>query len=184
MQFGLNCRVVICAGAASLYVVRGADGNGRVGGDNFLKFSEVIKHKMTTKDIDFGYTSDHARKNADAVLPEIQCWPNQYKRDYNIKIELPEFTSVCPKTGLPDFGIITIDYVPNDLCLELKSLKFYLLEYRDMGIFMENIANKILDDVVKACKPKRVTITGEFTPRGGLRSIITASYDEKQGYGK
>ena len=92
--------------------------------------------------------------------------------------------NVCPKTGLPDFGLITIDYVPNDLCLELKSLKFYLLEYRDMGIFMENIANKILDDVVKACKPKKATVTGEFTPRGGLRSIITASYDEKEGYGK
>ena len=91
-----------------------------------------------TNDIDFGYTTAHARKNADVVLPEIQCWPNQYKRDYNIKIELPEFTSVCPKTGLPDFGIITIEYIPDELCLELKSLKYYLLEYRDMGIFMEN----------------------------------------------
>ena len=126
---------------------------------------------MKTQDIDFGYTSDHARKNADAVLPQIQCWPNQYKRDYNIKIELPEFTSVCPKTGLPDFGVIT-------------SLKYYLLEYRDMGIFMENIANKILDDVVKACRPKHAVVTGVFTPRGGLRSVITASYDEKEGYGK
>ena len=84
-----------------------------------------------THDIDFGYTSDHARKNADAVLPDIQCWPNQYKRDYDIKIELPEFTSVCPKTGLPDFGVITIEYIPDELCLELKSLKYYLLEYRD-----------------------------------------------------
>ena len=139
---------------------------------------------MKTQDIDFGYTSDHARKNADAVLPQIQCWPNQYKRDYTIKIELPEFTSVCPKTGLPDFGVITIEYIPNELCLELKSLKYYLLEYRDMGIFMENIANKILDDVVKACQPKCATVTGVFTPRGGLRSVITASYDEKEGYGK
>ena len=132
-----------------------------------------------THDIDFGYTSDHARKNADAVLPDIQCWPNQYKRDYDIKIELPEFTSVCPKTGLPDFGVITIEYLPDELCLELKSLKYYLLEYRDMGIFMENIANKILDDVVKACKPKRATVTGVFTPRGGLRSVITAKYEKK-----
>ena len=96
-----------------------------------------------TNDIDFGYTTAHARKNADVVLPEIQCWQNQYKRDYDIKIELPEFTSVCPKTGLPDFGVITIEYIPDELCLELKSLKYYLLEYRDMGIFMENIANKI-----------------------------------------
>ena len=120
-----------------------------------------------THDIDFGYTSDHARKNADAVLPDIQCWPNQYKRDYDIK------------TGLPDFGVITIEYIPDELCLELKSLKYYLLEYRDMGIFMENIANKILDDVVKACKPKRATVTGVFTPRGGLRSVITAKYEKK-----
>ncbi len=139
---------------------------------------------MKTQDIDFGYTSDHARKNADTVLPAIQCWPNQYKRNYTVRIELPEFTSVCPKTGLPDFGVITIEYIPNDLCLELKSLKYYLLEYRDMGIFMENIANKILDDVVKACQPKCATVTGTFTPRGGLRSVIVASYDEKDGYGK
>ena len=147
-------------------------------GVHLALFNEVIKSKMKTHDIDFGYTSDHARKNADAVLPEIQCWPNQYKRDYNVKIELPEFTSVCPKTGLPDFGTITIEYIPDELCLELKSLKYYLLEYRDMGIFMENIANKILDDVVRACKPKKATVTGVFTPRGGLRSVITATYEK------
>lgn len=129
-----------------------------------------------TKDIDFGYTKDHARKNADTKLPAIQCWENQYKRNYTVKIILPEFTSVCPKTGLPDFGTITIEYIPNKLCLELKSLKYYLLEYRDMGIFMENTANKILDDVVKACKPKAVKITAQFTPRGGLKSVITAQY--------
>ena len=131
-----------------------------------------------THDIYFGYPSDHARKNADAVLPDIQCWPNQYKRDYDIKIELPEFTSVCPKTGPPDFGVIPIAYVPDELCLELKSLKYYLLEYRDMSIFMENIANKILDDVVKACRPKKAVVTGVFTPRGGLRSVITAKYEK------
>ena len=126
------------------------------------------------RDIDFGYTKDHARKGANTKLPAIQCWENQYKRDYLVKISLPEFTSVCPKTGLPDFGVITIEYIPAKLCLELKSLKYYLLEYRDMGIFMENIANKILDDVVKACKPKAARITGEFTPRGGLKSVIVA----------
>ena len=130
-------------------------------------------------DIDFGYTQDHARKNADTVLPAIQCWENQYKRDYVVRIELPEFTSVCPKTGLPDFGTIVIEYIPNELCLELKSLKYYLLEYRDMGIFMENIANKILDDVVKACKPKKATVTGTYTPRGGLKSVIVATYENK-----
>ncbi|MBQ4493721.1 MAG: NADPH-dependent 7-cyano-7-deazaguanine reductase QueF [Elusimicrobiaceae bacterium] len=127
-------------------------------------------------DIDFGYTKDHARKGANAVLPDIQCWENQYNRDYLVKIVLPEFTSVCPKTGLPDFGTITIEYIPNKLCLELKSLKYYLLEYRDMGIFMENIANKILDDIVKACKPQCARVIGEFTPRGGLKSIITAEF--------
>ena len=129
-------------------------------------------------DIDFGYTKDHARKGANTVLPAIQCWENQYNRDYLVKIVLPEFTSVCPKTGLPDFGTITIEYIPAKLCLELKSLKYYLLEYRDMGIFMENIANKILDDVFKACAPKCARVIGEFTPRGGLKSVITAEFGE------
>ena len=131
---------------------------------------------MNNTDLDFGYTQTHARKGANVKLPDIQCWENQYKRDYLVKIVLPEFTSVCPKTGLPDFGTITIEYIPNKLCLELKSLKFYLLEYRDMGIFMENTANKILDDVVKSCKPKCARITAEFTPRGGLKSVIIAEH--------
>lgn len=129
-----------------------------------------------TKDIDFGYTKTHARRGADTKLPQIQCWENQYKRDYLIRISLPEFTSVCPKTGLPDFATITIEYIPSKLCLELKSLKYYLLEYRDMGIFMENTANKILDDVVKAAKPKCARIIADFTPRGGLKSQIIAEY--------
>jgi len=133
---------------------------------------------MKDKDLDFGYTKTHARKGANAKLPKIECWENQYNRDYLIKIILPEFTSVCPKTGLPDFGIITIEYIPGKLCLELKSLKYYLLEYRDMGIFMENIANKILDDVVSACRPKSARITAEFTPRGGLKSVITAEHGD------
>ncbi len=128
------------------------------------------------KDLDFGYTKTHARRGADTKLPAIQCWDNQYKRDYLIRISLPEFTSVCPKTGLPDFATITIEYIPNKLCLELKSLKYYLLEYRDMGIFMENTANKILDDVVKAAKPKCARIIADFTPRGGLKSQIIAEY--------
>ena len=131
------------------------------------------------KKIDFGYTKNHARKGSDVKLPDIQAFENQYKREYDIKIELPEFTSVCPKTGLPDFGIITIEYVPDNLVLELKSLKYYLLEYRDMGIFMENIVNKILDDIARACKPKKAVVTGVFTPRGGLRSTITARSGKK-----
>lgn len=128
------------------------------------------------KDLDFGYTKTHARRGANTKLPPIQCWENQYKRDYFIRIVLPEFTSVCPKTGLPDFATITIEYIPARLCLELKSLKYYLLEYRDMGIFMENTANKILDDVVKAAKPKCARIIADFTPRGGLKSQIVAEY--------
>ena len=128
------------------------------------------------KDLDFGYTKTHARRGAETKLPAIQCWENQYKRDYIIRISLPEFTSVCPKTGLPDFGTIIIEYIPDELCLELKSLKYYLLEYRDMGIFMENTANKILDDVVKAAKPKCARIIADFTPRGGLKSEIITEY--------
>ncbi|MDR1123288.1 MAG: preQ(1) synthase [Elusimicrobiota bacterium] len=128
------------------------------------------------KDLDFGYTKTHARKGANSKLPKIDCWENQYKRDYIVRHELPEFTSVCPKTGLPDFGFITIEYIPAKLCLELKSLKYYLLEYRDMGIFMENIANKILDDIVASCRPKAARVVGEFTPRGGLETTVIAEH--------
>lgn len=128
----------------------------------------------------FGYTSGQAQSVKKIKLPAIEAWENQYRRDYNIKIVHPEFTSVCPKTGLPDFGTITIDYIPGKLCLELKSLKYYFLQYRNCGIFMENIANRVLDDVIKAIKPKSCTVTGDFTPRGGLSSIITAQYKAKK----
>ena len=128
----------------------------------------------------FGYTSGQAQSVKHIRLPEIEAWENQYKRDYTIKIVHPEFTSVCPKTGLPDFGVVTIDYVPGKLCLELKSLKYYFLQYRNCGIFMENIANRVLDDVVKAVKPKSCTVTADFTPRGGLRSVIEAKYPYKK----
>lgn len=124
----------------------------------------------------FGYTSAQARSANKIQLPPIEAWENQYKRDYTIKILHPEFTSVCPKTGLPDFGVITVEYVPGKLCLELKSLKYYFLQYRNLGIFMENIANRVLDDVVSAVKPRSCVVTGEFTPRGGLRSVIVARY--------
>ena len=128
----------------------------------------------------FGYTSDQAQSVKNIKLPEIESWENQYRRDYNIRIVHPEFTSVCPKTGLPDFGAITIDYVPGKLCLELKSLKYYFLQYRNCGIFMENIANRILDDIIKAIKPRSCTVTGDFTPRGGLSSVIVAQYKAKK----
>ena len=98
------------------------------------------------------YTDEHAAAGIDAALPEIETWPNQFP-GYEIEIVIPEFTSVCPKTGLPDFGKLTLRYVPDKLCLELKSLKMYLLAYRNLGIFYENVVNRFLRDVVAAAKP-------------------------------
>jgi 7-cyano-7-deazaguanine reductase len=121
------------------------------------------------------YTDRHAAAGVTARLPEIETWPNQYP-DYEIEIVMPEFTSVCPKTGLLDFGRIVLRYVPDRLCLELKSYKMYLLAYRDLGIFQENAVNRVLDDVVKAARPVKATVIGEFTPRGGLATIVTASW--------
>jgi 7-cyano-7-deazaguanine reductase len=122
-----------------------------------------------------GYTDEHAAAGIAAKLPEIETWPNQF-RGYEIEIDVPEFTSVCPKTGLPDFGVITINYVPDKLCLELKSFKMYTLAYRDVGIFQENVVNCFVRDIVKACKPARVTVTGEFAPRGGLGTRVVATF--------
>ena len=121
------------------------------------------------------YTDEHAAAGIDTSLPEIETWPNQFA-GYEIQIEIPEFTSVCPKTGLPDFGRLTLRYVPDKLCLELKSLKMYTLAYRNLGIFYENVVNRFLRDVVNAVKPVSASIIGEFTPRGGLQSRITATY--------
>ena len=125
------------------------------------------------------YTDEHACSGIDAHLPEIETWPNQYP-DYDIEISIPEFTSICPKTGLPDFGRIVISYTPDKLCLELKSLKMYELAYRNLGIFYENVVNKMMRDIVAACEPKRITVTGEFTPRGGIQSKITASWSKPE----
>jgi 7-cyano-7-deazaguanine reductase len=122
------------------------------------------------------YTEEHARRGIDAELPEIECWPNQFPA-YEISITIPEYTSMCPKTGLPDFGTITIKYTPDKLCLELKSLKTYFQAYRNLGIFYENAVNRILRDIVKACHPVRARVTGEFSTRGGMRSVIETSYD-------
>ena len=121
------------------------------------------------------YTEEHAKSGIDAELPEIETWPNQF-RGYRIKIEIPEFTSICPKTGLPDFGTLMLEYEPRELCLELKSFKYYTLAYRNLGIFYENVVNRMLADVVKAAKPVWATLEGRFTPRGGLQSTITAEY--------
>ncbi len=105
------------------------------------------------------YTDEHAAAGISAPLPAIETWPNQYP-DYEIEVVVDEFTSICPKTGLPDFGVLTLTYVPDKLCLELKSLKMYALAYRNLGIFYENVVNRFLEDVVAACKPKHAQLTG------------------------
>src|SRR5580698_6100723 len=127
------------------------------------------------------YTDEHAAAGVDAALPEIETWPNQYRADYEIEIVQPEFTSVCPKTGLPDFGKLVLRYVPDKVCLELKSYKLYLNEYRNLGIFQENVVNRVLLDVVKAAKPKSATVTGDFAARGGLSTLVTATWSGKRG---
>lgn len=129
------------------------------------------KSKTTT----LGYNADHAKSGITAPLPDIETFPNQYK-GYEITIEIPEYTAICPKTGLPDFGTITLHYRPNKECLELKSLKMYLHAYRNLGIFYENAVNRILHDVVRASRPVWAKVTGEFKARGGLSSKIEATY--------
>jgi 7-cyano-7-deazaguanine reductase len=109
--------------------------------------------------------------------PQLELFENpRPKRDYAIKIECPEFTSLCPKTGQPDFGLITIEYCPDKLCIELKSLKFYMQSYRNKGIFYEALTNEILDDLAGVCKPRWMKITSSFTPRGGITTEVTAEY--------
>ncbi len=134
--------------------------------------SRANKRGRTTK---LGYNERHARSGITAPLPEIETFPNQYK-GYEITIEIPEYTAICPKTGLPDFGTIILHYLPDKACLELKSLKMYIHAYRNLGIFYENAVNRILHDVVAACRPVRATVTGKFTARGGLSSTIEARY--------
>jgi len=102
-------------------------------------------------------------------------------RDYEIAIRCPEFTSLCPKTGLPDFGEIRITYVPGTLCLELKALKYYMIEFRNRGIFYEAVTNQILDDLVAACSPRRMTVVGDFSVRGGITTTVTATYEQEAG---
>ena len=118
------------------------------------------------------YTPEHARSGLDVELPGIETWPNQYS-DYEITVEIPEYNAICPKTGLPDFGHLTIRYVPDALCLELKSLKLYIVAYRN---FYENAVNRILQDCVAACRPRRMTVTGRFSSRGGISSVVEARY--------
>lgn len=127
------------------------------------------------------YQTNYPIERADIVSKDMLD-PIDYaytgKRDVDILIRQPEFTSVCPMTGLPDFGCITIRYIPHEKIVELKSLKFYLLQYRNVGIFYETVVNRILDDLVSVLKPKAMQITGDFTSRGGIDTTVSASYGE------
>ena len=122
-----------------------------------------------------GYTDTHAKAGLDATFPDIDTFENQFP-GYEIIVDDPEFTSVCPKTGLPDFGHLTIRYMPNKHCMELKSLKEYLQGYRNLGIFQENVVNRVLEDVVKACDPVWAVVRGEFRPRGGIATTVQARW--------
>jgi 7-cyano-7-deazaguanine reductase len=113
---------------------------------------------------------------------QLETFPNPAPgRDYTIEIVCPEFTSLCPKTGQPDFGSITYTYTPGEKCVELKSLKLYLQRFRDQGIFYESAVNRLLDDFVAACRPRRCRVVGAFTPRGGITTSVTCVYEAKEG---
>ena len=125
------------------------------------------------------YKDEHAEAGVKAPLPDIETWPNQFGA-YEIEIVMPEFTSVCPKTGLPDSGTLTLVYTPGQRCLELKSLKMYTIEYRNLGIFQENVVNRVLADIVKATDPVEATVVGDFAARGGISTRVTATYRRKK----
>ncbi len=125
------------------------------------------------------YTAAHAKAGIRARLSRLECWPNQYP-GYEVMIEIPEFTSICPRTGLPDYGTVRIRYCPRKWCVELKSLKYYVNGYRNVGIFQENAVNRMLEDFVAAVKPAWVVITGEFNARGGLKTAVEVRYPKKR----
>lgn len=129
------------------------------------------------------YTEKEAKAGVQTKLPKLEAWPNQYA-GYVITTRYPEYSSVCPLTGLPDYGTITIRYKPKKACVELKSLKMYLLAYRNLGIFYENAVNKMLADIVEAVKPEWCVVKGEFTPRGGLNTTIFARWPQRKGRAK
>ena len=126
-----------------------------------------------------GYTDTHAKAGLDAVFPAIDTFASQFP-GYEILVEDPEFTSICPKTGLPDFGCLTIRYMPRKQCMELKSLKEYLHGYRNLGIFQENVVNRVLEDVVRATRPVWCVVRGEFRPRGGISTTVEARWPRKK----
>lgn len=125
------------------------------------------------------YTKKHARAGLKETLPKLETLPNQFK-GYTITIVVPEYTSMCPRTHLPDAGTITIEYEPQKYFVELKSLKYYIVAYRNLGIFYENAVNRILKDFVKAVEPRWAIVRGEFNPRGGIKSIVEASFGRRK----
>ncbi|MBI3012309.1 MAG: NADPH-dependent 7-cyano-7-deazaguanine reductase QueF [Elusimicrobia bacterium] len=116
-----------------------------------------------------------SKKGLDVPLPVMEPFPSQFK-NYKVTLHVPEYTSVCPKTGLPDFGTLTLMYIPNQWCVELKSFKYYIHAYRNVGIFYENAVNRILRDFVKTCRPKWAHLKGDFTPRGGISTTVEVEY--------
>ena len=147
---------------------------------------DVLYLKKMKKEIDARrmkprYTEKEAKAGLKEKLPTIETFPNQFS-DYEIRIEVPEFTSICPKTGLPDFATIKIQYVPDKCCLELKSLKMYIAAYRNLGIFHEHLVNKILDDLVAACKPRQARVEVNMNSRGGITTRVIAGH--KKGSAK
>jgi 7-cyano-7-deazaguanine reductase len=132
-------------------------------------------------------TSDyqpHQKKFLSASLPSLEVVDNHYvDREYLVQFEIPEFTCICPKTGQPDFATLKLDYVPAKKLVELKSLKLYIHGYRNVGVFHEHVANKVLDDLVKAVQPKRARLTADFNVRGGIHTVVTADYRWKKTLG-
>ena len=122
------------------------------------------------------YTDRHAASGVRDALPALETWPSQYPGDYEVVITIPEFTSICPKTGLPDFAALTVTYVPERKCVELRSLKEYVNAYRSLGIFNENAVNRVLGDLVRALEPRRMVVRGAFTPRGGIQTTVEARF--------
>jgi len=113
-------------------------------------------------------------------LPDIEVFKNKYSdRDYEVKLEIPEFTCICPKTGLPDFGTMIVRYCPDKVCVELKSFKLYIIGFRNLGIFHENAVNRILDDFVEACNPRWAKVEGIVTPRGGIQATVIVEYKKR-----
>jgi len=137
-------------------------------------------HKVTRSQ---GHKSDYEglqRQVRGLKTPRIEVWENQYRNKvYTIILEIPEFTCICPKTGLPDFAVIKIEYSPDKYCIELKSFKLYTIFYRNVGIFHEHAVNRMTEDFVRACKPRWMKITAEFNPRGGITTTVTREYRRK-----